>query len=92
MVRFGVPKQGRVHFCVSGHFVGPKNFQTSTFSGIGASSKVVRKQRDTHAHVREILASQNMRKPLWRRSVRKLSPLLKGQSRFWVREVLLEHV
>ena len=75
----GVPKQDRVHFCVScvsGHFVGPKYFQTSKFSGIGASSKVVRKLRDAQL----FWGSQNMRKPLWRRSVRKLSTLLKGLS------------
>ena len=51
----GVPKQDRVHFCVScvsGHFVGPKYFQTSKFSGIGASSKVVRKLRDARTHGR----------------------------------------
>ena len=51
-MRFGVPKQDRVHFCVSGHFVGPKYFQTSKFSGIGASSKVVRKLRDGHTDAR----------------------------------------
>ena len=60
----GVPKQDRVHFCVScvsGHFVGPKYFQTSKFSGIGASSKVVRKLRDgrTDTHGRTAILGKS---------------------------------
>ena len=48
----GVPKQDHVKkcvSCVSGHFLGPKYFQTSKFSGIGASSKVVLHESVTHA-------------------------------------------
>ena len=52
MVTFGVPELGRVHFCVKGHFAGPKHFKTSKVCSVLASSKVVRIMRYTQTHVR----------------------------------------
>ena len=40
MVTFGVPELGRVHFCLKGHFAGPKHFKTSKVCSVFASSKV----------------------------------------------------
>ena len=40
MVTFGVPELGRVHFCLKGHFAGPKHFKTSKVCSVLASSKV----------------------------------------------------
>ena len=40
MVTFGVSELGRVHFCVKGHFAGPKHFKTSKVCSVLASSKV----------------------------------------------------
>ena len=48
MVTFGVPELGRVHFCVKGHFAGPKHFKTSKVCSVLASSKVTGTERDSH--------------------------------------------
>ena len=64
MVIFGVPELGRVHFCVKGHFSGPKHFKTSKVCSVFPSSKVVRRLRDGRAHGHEIPTSLNKRKPL----------------------------
>ena len=52
MVTFGVPELGRVHFCVKGHFAGPKHFKTSKVCSVLASSKVTGTERDSHTHAR----------------------------------------
>ena len=46
MVRFGILILGRVHFCVKGHFAGPKHFKTSKVCSVLASSKVTGTERN----------------------------------------------
>ena len=82
---FNAQNRGRCKFLCRDTFWDPKYSKILFFNVQNRGRKVVLHESVTDAHtdVRLFWRSQNMRKPLWRRSVRKLSPLLKGQKYFF---------